>query len=276
MLKHIGKASLYVAFLPILFVSWQAYQVAYARFLPAQDGSPTQAHAIATLTHDPRGTADLELDGNLLTIKITLTGLAPNSTHPAHIHSGTCEQSMEGALLAHLPAITANKEGQATLETTLSNVHLPIESLALNVHNGPTLDTDAQKVAIACGDVRFSGNRAHMILGQTEDPDEAVSGNAELSLSNRTLTATLTLHGLAPGSSHAAHIHSGSCERSGPVVHAFPTVIADGQGNAQVSATFANVDTIPASGWYVHVHYSTDLSNQTGYNPISCGNIQLS
>jgi hypothetical protein len=74
---------------------------------------------------------------------------------------------------------------------------------------------------------------------------------------------------------HAAHIHAGSCESQGAVVHPLTTVAADASGNANVTTTIDNVSSIPSSGWYVNVHHSTDLSTQTGFNPIACGNVTV-
>lgn len=33
------------------------------------------------------------------------------------------------------------------------------------------------------------------------------------------------------------------------------------------------VSSIPTSGWYVNVHRGTMLATQTGFDPISCGNV---
>lgn len=41
---------------------------------------------IETNDRDARGTAELTLRGNRLTVKIDATGLAPDRTHPQHIH----------------------------------------------------------------------------------------------------------------------------------------------------------------------------------------------
>lgn len=267
------KVCLFALSLALLLASEQALSVS-AHTYNQSDKLPIQLNAKASLTHDPRGMAHLTALKNGLHVIIAMSGLAPNSIHPAHIHAGTCEQSQEGAILYPLPNITADKHGQAYLDTIISGFHtIPTTALALNVHNGPTLGSATEKVAIACGNIKFAGSRADVALGPSRDPNEAVSGSATLALKNRVLTVTLALVGLAPGSIHAAHIHSGSCYRSGPVVYPLPNITASAQGTAQVTASFNNVDTIPDYGWYIHVHDSSNLSTQTGYNPISCGNI---
>lgn len=273
MIQHLTrKVCLFALSLALLLASGQTLSVS-AHTHKQSSKLPIQLNAKASLSHDPRGMAYLTARSNELHIIVSLNGLAPNSVHPAHIHSGTCEQSQERAILYSLPNITADKYGVAYLNTTISGFSIPATVLSLNVHNGPTLGSATQEVAITCGDIKFANTRANVTMGPTHNPNEDVSGSAILALKDRVLTVTLSLQGLAPGSTHAAHIHSGSCYRSGPVVHAFPVVTASAQGTAQVTASFNNVDTIPAYGWYIHVHYSTDLSTQTGYNPISCGNI---
>jgi hypothetical protein len=34
------------------------------------------------------------------------------------------------------------------------------------------------------------------------------------------------------------------------------------------------VPSIPEHGWYINVHRTTDLSTQTGFDPITCGNVE--
>ncbi len=50
-------------------------------------------------------------------------------------------------------------------------------------------------------------------------------------------------------------------------------VVADGNGNATVTTVVNDVEFIPTTGWYLNVHRSTNLSTQTGFDPIACGNI---
>jgi hypothetical protein len=93
--------------------------------------------------------------------------------------------------------------------------------------------------------------------------------------SNQTLNMDVRLYGLAPNSMHPAHIPAGSCQSQGAVVYPLNVVTADASGNATVTTTIPHVKTIPASGWYVNVPQSTDMSTQTGFDPIVCGNVQI-
>ncbi len=241
--------------------------------------------ANATLKHVPSGTADLSWDlvSRALTVKVMLSGLAPNSIHPAHIHKGSC--SNQGAVLYPLQNIVADAAGNGSSTTKIMNVTTGILGTGwyINVHNGPGLTPADQFLPIVCGDITNShpSITASQSLRVTLDAapgasmDQAAMGTAQLSLTGSTLTVKLTLSGLAPNSAHAAHIHSGSCTNQGSVVYPLQNVTADASGKATVTTTIHNVKSIPASGWYVNVHHSTQLTNQTGFDPIACGNVTL-
>ena len=241
--------------------------------------------ANATLAHIPTGTATLSWDPatKALTVKITLSGLAPNSTHPSHIHTGSCAH--QGAVLHPLQNIVADATGSATATTTISNVTagIPASGWYVNVHNGPGLTTTDQFLPIVCGDVANSNTStsASQMVQVTlnaapgASTGQAAMGTAALSLSGSTLTVKLTLSGLVPNSTHAAHIHAGSCMSQGKVIYPLTTLTADASGNATSTTTINNVTSIPTSGWYVNVHRTTALTTQTGFDPIACGNVTV-
>ncbi len=241
--------------------------------------------ASATLKHVPNGMATLNWDpsSHILTVKITLTGLAPSSTHPSHIHTGSC--SNQGAVVHPLQNIVADATGNATVTSTISNVMngIPASGWYVNVHNGPGLSPAEQFLPIVCGDVANSSTstsaaqsvQVPLTAAPGASVGQAASGKAQLSLSGTTLTVTVTLSGLEPNSMHAAHIHKGSCESQGAVIYPLDNVVADASGNANVMTTVNNVSSIPSSGWYVNVHRTTALSTQTGFDPIACGNVIL-
>ena len=96
-------------------------------------------------------------------------------------------------------------------------------------------------------------------------------GYASLVWNPRTgnLAVTLSVAGLAPGSAHSASIRRGNCAEGGPVVYALNDVLVDRHGNAFTTTTISGVVTgIPASGWYLAVHDSSDT-----VNPVYRGNI---
>ncbi|HLI05322.1 MAG TPA: CHRD domain-containing protein [Ktedonobacteraceae bacterium] len=246
----------------------------------------TTQTASAVLRHMPRGAVLLTWtpDNQTLNVSVRLYGLAPNSTHPAQIRTGGC--SKQGSVLYTLHSLVANAYGVAAMTTQIKDVRhgIPASGWLVIVHNGPGLSPAIQYLPIACGDIT---NPAHSTTSKQQIPvplmavpgsgfSENAAGSAHLQLSKDTLTVRLTMSGLAPNSTHAAHIHTGSCQRQGPVIYPLDAVKADASGDATVTTTIHNVKTIPASGWYVNVHQGTDLSTQTGFDPIACGNVQKS
>jgi hypothetical protein len=86
--------------------------------------------------------------------------------------------------------------------------------------------------------------------------------------------------GLAPNSTHAVHIHSGTCRAQGDVAYPLPDLTTDAAGNATLSATVDNVNSPPpAHGWYLNVHLGPMkqiLNAGTPtllFAPILCGDI---
>lgn len=244
--------------------------------------------ATAALKHEPIGTVNLNWDNNShqLTTKITMTGLAPSSVHPANIYQESCASSQnynKSTKPVHsLTNITADSRGvvNSTTKTTVPD-GIPAKNWSIVVYNGPTLNSPAETATLACADVvnhdtsLRSPQTAQATFQGTKSGNENVSGNATLSLSDRTLTVKMTVTGLVPNSDHMVHIHAGTCASQGPVVYPLQVLKADASGKATTTTSIPNVMTIPASGWYINVHDSTDLSTQTGFDPITCGDIKL-
>jgi CHRD domain len=106
----------------------------------------------ASTGQSAQGRAQLTLSGRTLTVKLTISGLAPNSVHPAHIHAGSCES--QGAVVYPLTNVTADASGNATVTTTIPNVSsIPGSGWYVNVHRGPGLSTQTEFDPIACGNV---------------------------------------------------------------------------------------------------------------------------
>jgi hypothetical protein len=235
------------------------------------------------LVHAPVGTSTLAWNAQTmaLTVKVSLSGLAPNSTHPEHIHAGNC--SVDGAIIYTLKPLVANSLGVGTSETTITQVKggIPASGWHVNVHDGPQLSSALQMTPIACGNVVNTQKSASVTvpLVGTSAANQNASGNTQLSLANSKLTVKITMSGLAPNSTHMAHIHSGSCTAQGGVLYPLNPVVADAKGNGTSTTTLNKITTIPQTGWYVNVHdgaSTSDLSTQTGFDPIACGNIVIS
>ena len=243
--------------------------------------------ATVSLRHVPTGDATLAYDATAktLTVEIRLTGLAPSSTHPAHIHSGLCEK--QGAVLYPLNAIQADAKGVADSVTVVPNIKeggIPDGAWYVNVHNGPGLTPDAQFEPIVCGDVANPGKGTHQVVklqnGPTpvasppSSPDQTASGTAMLSIEGGALKVVVNVSGLKPSSSHAMHIHMGSCESQGQVVHGLPALVADAHGTANLATTVPQISSIPVGTWYLNIHRDTMIGlGQTDFDPILCGDI---
>lgn len=250
---------------------------------PATATSPASGTTgTATLKHMPHGTATITWNptGQSLAVRTSLVGLAPSSTHPASIHAGSCTNP--GAEVYTLNNVVADARGVGSSATTINNVKtIPAGGWNISVHNGPGNAPADQALPLVCSDLTFHNVTAtspvtvHVPLNA--DPgsagSETASGTTQLTISGGALTVKLTMSGLQPGSKHAAHIHAGSCENQGAVIYTLSNVVADASGHSVSTTTIKNVKSIPGRGWFVNVHYSTDISTQTGFNPIACGNV---
>ena len=58
------------------------------------------------------------------------------------------------------------------------------------------------------------------------------------------------------------------------VVYMLKNLVGGSDGDATATTVIHGVHSIPEHGWYINVHRTTDLSNQTGFDPISCGNVE--
>jgi len=248
----------------------------------------SMSSGVARLTHEPTGSADLSWDPStkVLTVHITLTGLTPSSvptnTHPAHIHAGTCATG--GTAIHSLPNLMADAKGDVTKTVTIENVAtgIPASGWFINVHNGSGGDV-YNTMDIACADITnpnpnpSQAQSVHVDFHRGYGPSQNASGEATLAIHNgNQLVVTVTVTGLEPTSTHAVHIHTGSCQSQGGIVHGFPTdkyLKADGSGKATESVMFDNVTSIPTSGWYVNVHRGTNMQSSIDFDPIACGDV---
>jgi hypothetical protein len=85
--------------------------------------------------------------GGTLRVRVKMTGLAPNSRHPAHIHQGSCQQI--GDMEYPLHDVVANRDGVGLSITRLTGFQ-PIPTGVLVVHQGPDMTTTTGEMPIAC------------------------------------------------------------------------------------------------------------------------------
>jgi hypothetical protein len=254
-------------------------------------GSAVPGQIDTVLTHSPTGSAHLSWNAadHTLTVKVSLSGLAPNSTHPEHIHAGSCASNPMGPIVYSLQPLVADAHGVGTAVTIISGVMhgIPEHGWSVNVHNGPQLTTALQSRPIACGNVFNYNDDTHsshqskqsvrVTLVGTMAPDESVHGHAWISIHDGDLVVKISVSGLAPYTTHMAHIHAGSCKAQGPVVYPLQPVIADAYGNATTTTIIKNVSKQALDAkLYVNIHEAgtmSGMSTQAGFNPIACGNI---
>jgi hypothetical protein len=108
------------------------------------------------------------------------------------------------------------------------------------------------------------------------DPDESVHGSAQIQMESNKVIVTIKVSGLAPNTTHMAHIHAGTCQAQGAVVYPLQAVVADAQGNATSTTVINNPQNFTGSRLYINIHEAATmngLTTQTGFNPIACGNI---
>ncbi len=123
--------------------------------MPSVNAKSSKTLALSILlNHTPTGTADLQWDASkqILTVKIALSGLAPNSTHPDAIHTGSsCNSKTHGAVLFGLNPVLADGTGSGTSTTSISNVQNGLPTMGyIDVHNGPQLSSTLEQERIAC------------------------------------------------------------------------------------------------------------------------------
>ncbi len=117
---------------------------------------PTNADTLLTPQNNSSvtGNATLNFMGpGVLQVQVMVSGLAPNSTHPEHIHAGTCEAG--GGITIPLENLTAGADGTATSTTTINGppwLAVLSRGWFINVHQGPTMSDGGAK-SISCGDV---------------------------------------------------------------------------------------------------------------------------
>jgi hypothetical protein len=210
-----------------------------------------------------------------------LSGLAPGSIHPAHIHLGDCKNS--GKALYTLENVIANKSGEGTSVTQIPNVvqGIPANGWSVNVHSGPNMAKASQLAPLACADILNPGSQAEkaqniqLPIVETAAAGASAKGSALLVLSGNQLTVTVTMQGLVPNTTHAIRISNGSCASQGRALYTLYPVKANAAGEGSSTSVFPNIPSIPHTGWYVDVRSTGDSNTQLPGAPIACGDVSV-
>ncbi|MEQ1570974.1 MAG: hypothetical protein ABMA64_35420 [Myxococcota bacterium] len=180
--------------------------------LPAFDGVAS-VYGAAQLVRYLDGTAGLTL---------SVTGLTPATEHTAHVHTWPCEYEAGGHYLID-PAVldggepnevwasfTPDVDGNAAYEKSV-DVGLRGDALSVVVHDPVTGDK------LACADLlpeQTVGSTAEGTVSPFayyEVIDETIAGSAKVTMSTST-TVDLSLSGLTPTETYAAHVHVLPCD----------------------------------------------------------------
>jgi hypothetical protein len=108
----------------------------------------------------------------------------------------------------------------------------------------------------------------------TAQSGSGVSGTGDIAKGTGSFTLTIKLTGMASNSVHVSHVHAGGCAHPGGIAYNLQSVTANSSGAATTTSAVPAVYLVPASGWYVNVHFGPDFS-EAGYAPsISCGDLR--
>ena len=131
-----------------------------------------------------------------------------------------------------LPDLYADERGVARLWITLPTAagqNLASTGNLLDVH---AVDAGGNAVAgnITCGAIKAPATKAAARV-KPSVAGGTVKGFVAAKQDGASLKVEIHLRGLVPGSAHAQHIHSGSCDAMGPIVVPFADAVADADGD---------------------------------------------
>ena len=117
--------------------------------------SPTPAINFAMAAQNASGvagTGDVAKGTGSFTVTIKLTGMAPNSSHISHVHTGSCAKP--GGVAYALQQVVADSSGAATVTSMVpADYSIPAGGWYVNVHHGPDFSAPANGPSISCGDL---------------------------------------------------------------------------------------------------------------------------
>lgn len=213
----------------VVFHSADSTRVACGSFYP-QGGTTQKGGTFTALT----GAAGKPIAGSAVLIrnggaaqtifKIAVTGLAPNTTHMAHVHSLPCGMTDGGAHYKRNAAVTeatasAANEIWATIVTSATG-----SGTARVVIDDHVARADAASVVIhdpmtpatrmACADLNTDQSLQSTALGLERARN--VTGVANLTrLPDGTTSAVISAKGLLPATAYTAHVHDHPCAIAG-------------------------------------------------------------
>lgn len=243
----------------------------------------------APLAYAPTGSVTLSWSPQThkVTADVHMADFAPGSAHALHIHSGSC--AAPGGVLVAFPDVTADGAGAVNASVTASApspTGLPSHNAYFNIHLGNTheLSTTLGFTPIGCANLppHGSSESVHLAVGPPPQVGDHPSGSTTITFNAQAKTETVVVRvrGLLPNTTHAAHIHLGSCESEGAVKYPLAQVTVGSTGSGTSTTVLHSATPLPKSGLYVNVHYGSAsqlVSHGPGptlyFQPILCGPI---
>jgi hypothetical protein len=108
----------------------------------------------------------------------------------------------------------------------------------------------------------------------TTQNGSGVSGTGDIVKGTGSFTLTIKLTGMTSNSVHVSHVHAGGCTHPGGIAYNLQPVAATSSGDATTTSTVPAVYAVPASGWYVNIHFGPDFTKAEYAPSISCGDLQ--
>lgn len=262
--------------------------------------APTRrsAEAQIRLAAMPRGTAKAFVGSNGdIRVKFNVTGVTPGSEHSIDIDRGMSGRTSRlHAGDGGGSVVTADATGQIhqTVDTGTPAWLLRRGQLAVTIREGVAGNPSGDQNALAAQAIAYAPLSHRLGAARRLRPvptfHAAPRGWASFSYNatdpgsptGQSVTVTIRASGFQPGTTHAAHVHSGSCASQGAVVVMLPDLTADANGNIAATDTVA-VDQAPPGPLYINVHQgnSNTILSANGtptlsFRPLLCGDVTSS
>jgi hypothetical protein len=243
---------------------------------PAIAASPTPLGSM------PTGAVTLHRTGGRgLEITLDAFGLTPGSAHEVALSGAPCSAA-SGGVGVHVVHADGSGQLQAGFRVPRRLAREAASASLLLGTPGTTGGGVSPNKLIACANIpQPEPGYAQLPLKSKLGWGAHLSGSFTVTYdaAAKTLTVDVNARGFAPGSTHAAHIHQGTCQAQGGVVYMLPDLVADASGDIHATRTVTGVTTPPATGWYLNIHLGDSNEILSGGNPtlafqpLLCANI---
>ncbi len=245
--------------------------------------TPAIAAVPTPLGSMPAGSVTVHRTGaGRLAIDLNAFGVTPGSAHEVDLSTGLCGATTGGT---GVHAVRASQSGQlrASFQVAKSKSQ-KVASLSLLLGTpGASGGGVSPSRVIACANIpQPLQSTAQVALRSRLGWSSHLTGSFTLTYdaAAKTLTVAVSARGFAPGSTHAAHIHAGSCQQQGAVVYMLADLVADASGDIHATRTLSGVTSAPPTrGWYLNIHLGNSnqiLSNGNptlAFQPFLCADV---